>query len=150
MTAKQIFEKILKVLQQTDTGSAIHLKLASEIDDVTMCETYEVIISSAFLKEWGVEEITSPGNDSNHLMSISVWMDVKYEECYPSELIFYEHEGHRNKLISYRLQDDLYNPFGIRCEFTNEEWFYILIDNIIKQFFEAVIQKTIYDIVKSL
>ena len=149
MTSKQIFEKMLKVIT-SDYGTLIHLKLENEIDDTTMCETYEVIIPSTFLIGCGVEEITSPVNDSNHLMSISVWMDVKYEECYPSELIFYEHENHRNKLISYRLQDDLYNPFGIRCEFTNEEWFYILIDNILKQFFEAVIQKTIYDIVKSL
>ena len=137
MTAKQIFEKMLTAIT-SDYGTLVHLKLESEIDDVTMCETYEVIVP-----------MTAAPDIIKELQSVSLWMDVKYEDCHPSEIIFYSQPDHIEKLVTYRLNDDLYNPFGIKLTFIEDEWIIKLIDVIIS-FFEAVIQKTIYDIVKSL
>lgn len=137
MNAKQIFEKMLTTIT-SDYGTLVHLKLESEIDDVTMCETYEVIVPMTAVPDM-IEE----------LQSVILRMDVKYEDCHPSEITFYSRPDHIEKLVTYRLNDDLYNPFGIKLTFIEDEWIIKLIDVLIS-FFEAVIQKTIYDIVKSL
>ena len=150
MTANRLFEDCLESMAKHTMDipdSPLIIKLDHEIDDVSMCEGYEIAISTKFLESTGSENIET--DDGEHPDFIILFMEVKYQDCQPTTLIFYDDE-YETPVLSCRINDDLRNPFGIRQYMTDREWSIMLIENVILKYFEGHFVGTIYAIVRNM
>lgn len=151
MTANQVFEKLITgmAIVNEDIHYPITMELVHEIDDETMCEGYMIRISPSFLEKQGFN--FGKMCDEDKRMWSELFMEVKYENWHPSELMFYDNPTSHTKLFSCRINDDLRNPFVLE-HFDVEKpddlikWFnFIIIEGL-----KALMDMAVYGLVMNM
>lgn len=149
MTGKQIFEKCIRIGSEMEStkNEYLQLRLDHEIDDTTMCEGYAVFISTEFLFKCGCTEIETI--DGEHPDAVIIMMEVKYEDCHPSSITFYD-DDYKTPIMRYKVNDDLMNTFSMRQELTKSQWSIDLVDKIIMFHFTELMKRVIYNLVENM
>lgn len=150
MTANQVFEKLITsmAILNENTSYPITMEIVHEIDAETMCEGFMVCISPSFLEKHGFD--FGKMSDADKRTMSELFMEVKYENWHPSELMFYDNPTSHTKLFSCRINDDLRNPFVLE-HFDVEpndliKWFnFIIIEGL-----KVLMDMTIYGLVVNM
>ena len=150
MTANQVFEKLITgmAILKEDLHYPITMEIVHEIDDETMCEGFMVRISPSFLEKHGF--CFGEMCETDKRLWSELFMEVKYEDCHPSELMFYDNPTSHIKLFSCRINDDLRKPFVLE-HFDVEpndliKWYnFIIIEGL-----KVLMDMTVYSLVMNM